>query len=190
MYYDCKTCPIWSSQILYTCTKCGCEFCSGCLEKPLKYDPFCPTCKPAGSSTSTLPYCREAASKWTNDSQRYALLHTTYNICCVTVEWLCTWYCTIHLCRSCTDSHCLAIKDTTPYNLTTTYQGPEQPNSDWGFSGMHLQNCLPSWQLYEGREVLQVWVLHGMVMVPWHWVLTFPLPCHSYSYWRKPLMPI
>ena len=43
-----KICPICLDEFTNpTRTKCGHQFCSGCLEKALKYDPFCPTCKQA-----------------------------------------------------------------------------------------------------------------------------------------------
>ena len=41
-----KTCPICLDKFTNpTRTKCRHKFCSGCLEKALKFDPFCPTCK-------------------------------------------------------------------------------------------------------------------------------------------------
>ena len=43
-----KTCPICLDEFTNPKrTKCGHKFCSGCLEKALKFDPFCPTCKQA-----------------------------------------------------------------------------------------------------------------------------------------------
>ena len=43
-----KTCPICLDTFTNPKhTRCGHKFCSGCLEKALKFDPFCPTCKQA-----------------------------------------------------------------------------------------------------------------------------------------------
>ena len=41
-----KNCPICLDKFTNPKrTKCGHQFCSGCLKEALKHDPFCPTCK-------------------------------------------------------------------------------------------------------------------------------------------------
>ena len=47
-----------------------------------------------------------------------------YAIILLLIDWdiIFALYFTSHLCRSCTDSHCLAIRDTTPYRLSTGFQ--------------------------------------------------------------------
>ena len=130
-----KICPICLDEFTNPKhTKCGHQFCSGCLKEALKHDPFCPTCKhPLRTIIGKQPQGGQMTHRVCPDTDyicQKSLCHSWIQcmvgvmlvygeLDCFLQHNIFALHCTIHSCRYCTDSHCLAMRDTIPYKLTT-----------------------------------------------------------------------